>query len=584
MGTTVYLSSPNKNNFVEASIRLYYVPSGYSETPPGSGLYDPESLTENPPASGLYLIPSGNSRVAIDNLHSFSVQEDATPIDPSSSAGGVGTLSVTVDDYGDIDMATGGLVFTDGSRGKTSGFVRDISTNDGLSTVTADSSLGLFNTVKTALPFVGTLAQAVQHYCDLVGIPNDVVVDTSIASRSVVYPGWTGNAWARIKEMLTAEQVEMALVFDRIYVRPLRLLTADQERLTTSGRQINSDGAARTVEVYYYNHVAGSQLEVYPPATVAEPQILVVNANETQVVSQQLESSVSSVNQPVATFFVDNTSYAGTNGVYSVTGVDELPIQPAQWLAEGGSLTVATTDDPSVIEITVRGANLPSLSPFRIAMASGSSNFYNSLHITGTGVNWNKELISIPTGTTSNTTATDVGVTVDNPFIRTINQAYTAGIRTAGSYAGLNYTISGNAYALNRSGDDRGLISATVADFNVKYIDDLISDFNALWSGSTFADFDEYWRAQVDLTWKNQLFGNAPGARILRSDANFRVENATTSETSVQFSARLDTIVSDFNAAWPVADSPTIEDFNLEVSGYTCKDLSIVPLRRTAVG
>lgn len=515
-------------------------------------------------------------RLDTTNIRSFSVQEDATPIDPSSSAGGVGQINFNVNDFTDGPLLIGNVILADGARGKTSGTVTSVVGNNADLQVTADSILGLFNTNRTAQPFTGTLGDLVQYYCDLVAIPNDVLTDAAISSRSVIYPGWRGNAWVYVKQMLAKEQIEMALVFDRVYVRPLRQITANQERMSTVGYSVSNTEAAQNVEVNYYNYVNGAQQEVYP-LVGQDPQIYVVNSGETQVFTQQLNASMSSINQPVVQTSVANTTFAGTNGVYSVSGNDGLPVNAAQWTAEGGSLSVRITDDPSVIEVTIKGATNATLAPFRIAMSSGSSNFYNSLHITGTGVTWDKKSVIIPTGATPDQASDVFAVTVDNVFISSFQDAINLGIKAAQAHAGLQYTVSGTAYDLNRAGSGDALVQATVADFNLAYSGYLVSTFNTLWSGQTVEQFNVYWQDQVDLLWENQLFGNAPGARIIGEEVNFRISSATTTESSVQFTAQLDTLVNDFNGTWPAGT--TVAAFNTEFTGYTCQEFSTVPLR-----
>jgi hypothetical protein len=511
------------------------------------------------------------------NVSSFSVQEDATPIDPSSSAGGIGQITFGLDSSEDSPLLIGELIITDGARGKTSGAIRSLAETDGKLTITADSVLGRFNTDKTAPPYSGTLGGAVQMYCDLVGITNDVVTDLAVASRPVVYPGWHGNAWVYMKQMLAKEQVEISLVFDRIYVRPLRLLTANTNRQSTSGWNLDNATSAQSIEIYYYNHVSGVNQEVYPvPGT--EATIYTVNAGETITVTQQLNASMSSLNQPVVANGVLNQSYAGTTGVYAVAGNDGLPIQASQWLAEGGSLTVALTDDPSVMSITIHGASGTTLAPYRIAMTAGPSNYYNALHITGTGVTWNKKLLTLYTGANDPLNSTDVGATVDNVFISSYSDAINLGIRAAGSYAGNNYTISGSAYALNREGAGRDLIAATIGDFNLaEGFGTPISTFNTEWTGNTIQMFNDYWDNQVTSLFENQIFGNAIGARILKDDANFRISSATTTESVVQFSAQLDTLMSDLNSVW---EGATMADFNTQFDGVTFKGYNVIPLRR----
>lgn len=577
MGVEIILPGGATNKFVEGPKGYFTVPVGVIETPPGSGLYDiPGYLI--PSGDGLYEIPAdmlGSPVEPISNIVSFSVQEDATPIEPGNTFGGVGQINVVIDDFRDAPRLIGGIVLADGTRGKTSGTVRSMNAPDGVLTITADSVLGRFNTERTARPLNTTLGNAIQYYCDLVGIENDVIVDTSLASRPVVYPGWVGNAWVYMKNLLSKEQVEMALVFNRIYVRPLRQLVANLDKQSSTGWSLDNSVAAKNIEIYYYNHVYGGQQEIYPVAG-QEPSMYTVNAGETVTFTQQLNASMLSVNQPVAVDFVNNTSYAGTDGVYAVSGNDGLPIPAAQWIAQGGSVVVSLTDDPSVIDVTITGASMTNYAPYRIAMTSGSSNYYNSLHITGTGVVWDKKLLTLPTGCTE--TSVDVGTTVDNPHVSTLSQAYSLGGKTAQAYAGINYRLSGTAFDINRNGQGRNVIQATISDFNNEVpAGTTIATFNLEWSGNTIADFNEYWQNQVDLIWPNQLFGNAPGARVLTDDVNFRVISATTTESAVQFEANLDTLVSDFSEVW---NGETIADFNASLVGSTLKDFSVAPLRR----
>lgn len=560
MAVTIRFPSLSSNTYNEGPDGYFTFPTTLVENPPGSGLYDiPGYLLTD--GDDLYSVPLdmlGQAETSTSNLKTFSVQEDATPIDPSSSSGGVGQISVGMDDFEDAQRLIGQVVLADGSRGKTSGNVRTLNAADGALTLTADSVLGMFNTDRVVSPFVGTFKDAIQYYCDLVNIQNDVIVDSTLASRSVRYPGFTGNVWVSIKQILSKEQVEMALVFDRVYVRPLRLLVADQNRSVSKGWTVDNSNAARSVDVYYYNHGYGTQREVYPvPGT--EASIYNVGPGETVVFTEQLNASLFSVNQPVVQNFVANSTFSGTNGVYSVAGNDGKPITAAQWTAQGGSVKVRITDDPSIIEITIVGANASLPAPFRIGMTSGSSNFYNSLHITGTAVTWNKKLVNLRTGVPEDETSTEVGVTVDNPFISTYAQALSLGMRTAGAYAGLNYNVTGTALDINRTNEGRDLIQATIEDFNIEYLPGTtISTFNTVWAGKTIEDFNEFWDNKVDLLWENQLFGNAPGARVLNPDANFRINSATTTESAVQYTASLDTLVGDFNDAWPEGGTSTV--------------------------
>lgn len=511
------------------------------------------------------------------NVHDFSVEEEATPIDPSSSLGGVGRITFSLLEDADSKLLVGNVTLVEGVKGKTSGLVQSVSGDGEKVSVVSDSILGLFNVERTVPPYVGTLSGAISFYCDFVDIPNVITIDPSIASRAVICPGWKGNVWVGVKQFLAKEQVEMSLVFNQIHVRPLRTLVASVDRSISEGWSIDKSTAARTVQVNYYNNQYGENLEVYPVAT-DDATIFQVDANETVVFQERVNASLFSVNQPVAQDWVGNQRYTGTTGVYAVVGNDGLPITAAQWNSTGGYVSVAITDDPSIIEVTIHGSTITDYAPYRIAMSSGSSTFYNSLHITGEAIVTTEENVVLKTGITDTSSSNEVGVVVQNPFISTKEEAYSLGLLTAAAYAGLNYTITGTARDINRGDGSRALILATIGDFN-EAVDPgtTIASFNTDWSGQTIADFNVYWQEQIDLLFENQSFGNASGARVLKKDANFRIIAATTNAVNVQYTATLDTLMSDFSSRWT---GMTIADFNTQFNGKTCKDFSIIPLRR----
>lgn len=511
-----------------------------------------------------------------ENIESFSVQEDATPIEPSDTFGGVGQIVIGLDDYPDAVKNIGGLVLSAGSRGKTSGHITNLSADNGKLNVTATSALVLYNVRRIAQPYQGTLQGYINYLSNLVGITSSIAVDSSIASRPVVCPGWNDIVWVKLKEFLVWQSVEIALVFDVIHVRPLRTIVADTATSTQAGWNIDNAEGALSVEIKYYPKSWQTQGEVYP-LTTEEPQIIVAEAGETIEIVQELNASLTSVNQPVVQDWVDNQTYENTNGVYSVSGNDGLPITAAQWTAQGGSVSVRLGETPSQIIVTVVGADMPDYAPYRIAMSAGSNSFYNSLHITGTGVVWTEETLTITTGAGSDTINDEVYGPIESKYITTLTDAYNLGMRAAQAHTGVNYTINGSAVLLNRPSDNAELVAPTIADFNAyEGMGMQIATFNVEWAGQTFADFNDYFDSMVDDIWENQLFGNAPGSRIIQDDAAFRVITAVTTESSIQFTAKMDTMFADFNTSM---DSMTIADFNVIHAGETFRQFNTVPLR-----
>lgn len=121
-----------------------------------------------------------------------------------------------------------------------------------------------------------------------------------------------------------------------------------------------------------------------------------------------------------------------------------------------------------------------------------------------------------------------------------------------------------NAYLGPNANEGGG---TTVADFNIRYggLDD-IAGFNALWQTDAEDQF------------QTQAFGNAPGARVLHEDAYYRIENAQYNPVTVQYSAKMDTIVSDFNGVWP--DGSTVTDLNALFADMLIRDFNTIPLWR----
>lgn len=531
MGTTVKIGTL-EGQYIEtpAQSGYYTFPADvHLESPIGSGLYTVGPLNESDP--GLYDIPALTFstfeylRGGASNIVNWTVQEDATTIDPSNYNGGAGQVTVeALEGVNSMLSLNKELFLEDSSAGTIQTTVRDVQTSDGSLTITADSPLGLFNSYHVVQPHIGTLRTAFAYYMGVVGISSTLSVDGTIANRVVTYPGWVGNVWDNIKQILSAEQVEIASVLGTIFVRPIRTRTATLARATSLAKSINKQSVAEQVEVHWYNNQQIIRGEVYPiPGTslddISPPTV--ESGRETRF-TVDLNASLSSVQQPVAIDFVENRPYPNTNGVYSVVADDGLPVPAAQWTANGGRLTVRITDDPSVLEVVIVGMRASGAvkGPFRIAMSSG--NFYNSLHITGNGVAWKDEKTVLYTGATNAVTGEQIGTVVENRFIRTYAQALNAGQITSKAYARAHES-SGNVVSFN-----------------------------------------------------GQVFGDTPGARIETDDAVYRVDSITATPSGTSFTASEDTTMADFAAVW---EDQSPEAFANYWSGKTALEFATTPLR-----
>lgn len=519
-----YVESPSGSS--------YYTTGASVETPVGSGLYSLADLKETPLGSGLYAIPQSGRVRNTTNIENYSVQEDATTLNPSNYFGGAGQGLVNVNETkNDKEFMTSMLTLNDTLNGAFQGPVRAMEMTDGALQLTSDSVIGLLNADRTVAPQRTTLLNAFNYYFGLLDISGRLYVHPSIASRVVSYPGWDGNMWDHIKQILVAEQIEVAAVGGTIYVRKPRGQVLRSDHYTQTGWSLNNQNTSKKVRVHYYKNTYGVNREAYPvPPTpvmhqdrgdaqrIEEPQVYSVDANETMKIIVDLHASLMSVNQPVCVDFVENRSYAGSaTGVYAVSGSDGKPVKAAQWTAQGGSLSVRLLENSSQIEITIRGASDTKLAPYRIAMTAGTSSYYNSLHITGTGIFTEDRYVDLYTGTTSATTGDEIGAEITNPFIDSLSKAYFVGSRAAASYAlefgssGMGPRLVKNAPGIGHTAGarlrvddayyrvDSATVGPDISTVNNASLDTLMGDFNKEFAGKTMGQMSEIWRSRTML-------------------------------------------------------------------------------------
>lgn len=268
----------------------------------------------------------------------------------------------------------------------------------------------------------------------------------------------------------------------------------------------------------------------FTPATTEDMQILSVNAGETTSYDIQLNAWVSSVNQPVAKDLIGPEERTD-EGAYCVAGADGLPVTAAQWLGQGGKVVVSLTDDPSVIKVEVTAPSLDilpgpdggnRLAPYSIAATSGDNTMYNGLHITGTGLRFNRTELVLPTGVNSDITIEEIGVTVDNPWISDSEKAYDIGVRAAQAWAGPTYTFT---------------------------------------EGTTS---------------KRHALRNVVGGRFGGDLVKFRVENATGSSSGIRCQGISDTTFQDFDDS---VDTMTFNAWATVMSGLSFEQWATVPLK-----
>lgn len=448
------------------------------------------------------------------------------------------------------------LRIKDSRKGFTLGTISgaELSYDGGTITLRGSTRLSTLNVYGIqAQPFVGTLRGAFEYYLSLGGVTSDLFIEDDIAERPVVIPGWTGELWYYLKLMAAAEECDISLVSGVILLRSIRKRVATRGRDTARNASLSGDTLAQAIEVYQYNNRPIENELVYPPGgwnnTV---DVLNVNAGETTEYILELSASVSSIQEPVM-----QTSVAQgyqSSSVYTVVANDGLPVSPALWASRGGKVEISIDPDTTRLRVKLTGAtDIPTsegeaAQNFSLALGSDTTgNRYSTLRIVGTGVAYQKEKIRIRTGVPASKTATDIGITIDNPFISTRNQLYSAGTRAAKKYAGPTFSLAGTVTAVNRRGDTGQAQYPTYGQVQQSLETALgtptygqVQDYYRITQGlTTYESVRQFWFEQFRDDDVDQVFGNVQGARIYdkRTRRWYRIRSGRLSSSVVSFDA-----------------------------------------------
>lgn len=458
-------------------------------------------------------------------LSSVSVTEEITSIDPTNLDGGVGTVTAGLNgmdnplDLWDRDY------WVKAVRGGDIINFNPVTVNWDAETVSVsgETILTLLNVTRTFRPeySAATLYEQMRRIFLTCGL--DMVSTYTITGLPTIptpdtfrFPGYHGTGWEYVKMFCIVNGYELTINDKTFQFRAIRTAgTIPTGYLTARSFTIDKTQSANEVNLVRYNILPVP--EDYPydnmeftPFNNPDAQILTVNAGETITYQIQTNAWIESVNQPTPYDFVGPYERFD-GGAYCVVGGDGFPLTAAEWILQGGGVSVALNpDSPSVIDVTLTGANNPDIGPFSLAADPGDTTYANSLHITGHGIRYTIETLTIPTGATSQDSAV---VTVDNPFVQSLDQAYSVGCTAAGFVAGPIYrgTVDfqdQNYYDLFTVVGRRfkyadtffRILSATwtEAGFSVACImDTTMDDFNSTWPTETFTQFNSQWPTQT---------------------------------------------------------------------------------------
>lgn len=542
--------------------------------------------------SGIeFFVGDETQGAVIKGATGYSVSEESTPVDPSDSTGAAGRFTATFQ-HAALDVITAKRLnrkpvrLTDRGQGFTNGIMRTPSQAQGGITLSADSITALLAVTRTAGPFQGTVAGYIEYLLNLVGITSNFVIDDSFSEMAAVFPGWRDEVWLRMKRLLVARGGEVSPVSGNIVFRPIRERWTVDRRDSEYSWAMDESQLAQSVTGIFSENTYRESFLAYPPGGWSDEfQPYQVDAGEIVQVELDINASLVSVEQPIAREFVGMNDVNAS--VYSVVGSDDLPIMPAQWQDAGGYISVAIGEDTKTLLVTICGANLPNLAPFRIAASAGPSNNYSSLRILGTGVFFDRQEHNFVTGLSGDVTSVESAPTVDNEFFEDLGQFYDRMAWTLSRYGGARHTVTVRTSGIANQGDSGSYEYANLADFDL-YAEDqgwqTLADMDAYSEWETLEDFDVFWEARVASNFSNQAFGNVAGARTLRDGLWYRIRSATIGPDSISYTAEDDTTLRDFDdLLQDLLDDEsadlTLADFDDKIpAGMTLGEFDIAPM------
>lgn len=488
---------------------------------------------------------SGNGAIKPESIFSYSYSEDVTSIDPSSLDGGTSQVTVSaIAEDNSLLLINNPMTLTDSESGSVQFQVKKVSKNAGAVSVTGDTLMSRLNVIKTAGPVGGTietpatLLDAINYYCSLVSVTPafDDFLDEDIDLIPVNFIGWTGNVWEHLKMLCSAvsaslvdnSPIEMYFLNDTLRFRNALIRTVDFSELDSDHSiSVDSFDASKSVGVNYYDTTYGVDKVFYEESNYAEDadpettfkssinDVMQVDAGKTITKRFKIDASLTSVNQPTCVSTITRippSPYAdGGLGEYVVVGNDELPIQPSEWAALGGKLTVSITENPNEIEISITAPDSKTMptaenpatevtnAPYKIGAELDT---YPAFWLTGTGVFFNKKEKKFLTGSPDSYTASDEAPVVDNPFISTLHSLSNAGIAAAQSYCGPLVAVDKTIGQPGEFGSTIGL-TERIGDNRFRYQSASYSPSSVQLSGRMYTSINEFDENWVDITFEN---------------------------------------------------------------------------------
>lgn len=248
-------------------------------------------------------------------------------------------------------------------------------------------------------------------------------------------PGFDGDIWNNMKTFLSLHRMDLWYAAGKLHTGVRETAIRNTPVLSKVSPSLTQRESAKYIEVVNRNMQAFTSV---PKVLFAADSVYQVATGEVQTFTTQTDHSIDTVNNPVCVSGITPYPYKEGIGQYVITGSDGYIVSPSWWLANGGNVTARTTEKEGEIEITIKGPDFDSpRSPYRVSEGDAGR---AALYITGTGTISKPETLKVATGNSE--AVTDIGETVDIPFITNRGLAYKAAVQVSLRYASPQLKIS----------------------------------------------------------------------------------------------------------------------------------------------
>lgn len=569
-----------------------------------------------------------------NKLTGWSVVEDAVSLDRDSTTGGFSEYSLEGAGYVEAaDVMTKEIRLDSPVFGRTHAFVRSITNTpwawsatlndpfyrlDMIAEVKHLRKVTMKDVVAQTFKAAGVESPKVYVAKSTADAPNPfLALKTTVATKTYDFVGGKGNLWTILKSFLSANNYQITWIYDTVVLfENHTVLTRFQGYTSDYSIQWAISEPFSHIECTYYppldilyagNYPSGNLYDdvpkvagedvitlIYPQPSknksmldvIKAAEVLSVEAGETKEFVLEIQGTIDYFySQPVCIMprsnptpiLSENTpeGYYFARSVYTVVGKDNKPITPAQWRAEGGSLTIEKGEQANQIKVTVTGMANERLAPYRIAESDGQ-NDYSTLHIFGHAYLCDQETITFYTGYPHKTEP----MKIDSMNLTSKQQAYEACVYAAQSAFGYAAEMEWTGTVPVNEG-----YTEVVYDFEREPVS--LSDVEAFtglplpqmatekWPNGTtmkkiMDDLLEFTKNKK-VTSNKQVFGRVAGTTAVYDNFTWHIKSASYDESSVKATCEALTRVSDVAI---IFDRPRVRDYPLE-SGMTLRELTL---------